>query len=76
MAQKGSRGLLGLFYGLRHQYGDVTSNGRVKTMNLLDFFRSHRIKSIKKEIKAKEKLCKVQESLNELLREEQEIESN
>lgn len=45
-------------------------------MNLLDFFRSHRIKSIKKEIKTKEKLCQVQESLNELLREEQEIESN
>lgn len=44
-------------------------------MNLLDFFRAHRIKSIKKEIKAKEKLCDVQETLNELLREEKEIES-
>lgn len=45
-------------------------------MNLLDFFRSHRIKSIKKEIKVKEKLCGVQKNLNELLREEKEIESN
>ena len=44
-------------------------------MNLLDFFRAHRIKSIKKEIKAKEKLCDVQETLNELLREGKEIES-
>lgn len=45
-------------------------------MSWLDLFRKRRIKAIKQEIKYKEKLCDVQQTLNELLREEQEIESN
>lgn len=45
-------------------------------MNLFDIFRAHRIKSIKREIKMKEKLCKIQEDLNELLKEEHDIESS
>lgn len=45
-------------------------------INFFEFFRKRRIKLIKQEIKQKEKLIGIQESLNELLREEKEIESN
>lgn len=44
-------------------------------LDFLEFFRKRRIKLIKQEIKQKEKLIDVQENLNELLREEKEIES-
>ena len=45
-------------------------------MNFLEIFRKRRIKLIKKEIAEKKKLCAVQKDLNELLREQNEIESN
>lgn len=45
-------------------------------IDFLEIFRKRRIKLIKQEIKEKEKLIGIQESLNELLREEKEIESN
>lgn len=44
-------------------------------LDFLEIFRKRRIKLIKQEIKQKEKLIDIQENLNELLREEKEIES-
>lgn len=44
-------------------------------IDIFGIFQRRRIKRTKKEIKAKEKLCGVQSTLNELLREEKEIES-
>lgn len=45
-------------------------------LDFLEIFRKRRIKLIKQEIQQKKKLIDVQENLNELLREEKEIESN
>jgi len=44
-------------------------------LHFLDLFRKRRIKLIKQEIKQKEKLIDVQQNLNELLKEEKQIES-
>lgn len=44
-------------------------------IDFLEFFRKRRIRLIKQEIKQKEKLIDVQQNLNELLKEEKEIES-
>ena len=45
-------------------------------LDFLEIFRKRRIKLIKQEIKQKQKLVDIQENLNELLREEKEIESS
>ena len=47
-----------------------------KIADFFDIFRKRRIKLIKQEIKEKEKLIDIQGTLNELLREEKEIESS
>jgi len=44
-------------------------------IDFLEFFRKRRIRLIKQEIKQKEKLIDVQQNLNDLLKEEKEIES-
>lgn len=44
-------------------------------INFLDFFRKRRIKLTKQEIKEKKKLIGVQKELNDLLKEEKNIES-
>lgn len=44
-------------------------------IDFFNIFRKKRIKLIKQEIKEKQKLADVQSNLNELLREEKEIES-
>lgn len=44
-------------------------------VDILGFFQRRRIRRTEKEIKQKEKMCELQEELNNLLREEKEIES-
>lgn len=44
-------------------------------LDIFGIFQKRRIKRTKQEIKAKQKLCGVQTELNELLRQEKEIES-
>ncbi len=51
------------------------NNKEQKHMTWFDFFSNRRIKLIKKETAEKKKLIQVQQDLNELLREEKEIES-
>ena len=47
-----------------------------KILDFLEIFRKRRIKLIKQQTKETQKLITMQETLNDLLRQEKEIESN